>query len=281
MKLAIIGDSLGMDRETEPEGTPRNLVWPMLIANGNRTFSIINKCQRARMMCSVPEDLLRVIAAGADVIVIQVGVVDCAPRVFSKADQTIFDQLSDVAHSKLLPLVKEQRVNLINNYPLIVYLELSEFAEYVSKIVKYAMYFEVPIIFVSIIRTKTMDSKLPGWFGRAFEYNRILQNASKHSYIYFFDADSCFADQGNGELYCQDCHHMSTYAHSFFAENIIKFFEKEFKCTFPLKQAIVAIRRIFISRFFLIQYTWDKVLRKMKWVKRRLIKICDINHAPK
>jgi hypothetical protein len=88
MSIGIITDSLGLPRPQSEEGASE-FVWPLQMKNVQFIHS-----RAGYTICDVNRDIeLNLLTAVPDTIFLQIGIVDCAPRVLSKLEARIIRRI--------------------------------------------------------------------------------------------------------------------------------------------------------------------------------------------
>ena len=147
-----------------------------------------------------------------DIIILQIGIVDCGPRAFSKVEEILFCS-NRLFYSIRRFLSKTNISRKIRNFrrlswtPLQAYKEGFEFL--ISK-------FPDSIVYaLSIIPTsEEYESQVPGISKKIFEYNSILQEVFGDNLINLSEIPN--------EGIMSDHHHLTKVGHQYVYEEIIK-----------------------------------------------------------
>lgn len=105
-KIIIIGDSLSFDRPDELAHEER---WPQLLRGGLSEVLIENKSRGASTTQRLAGESLNGLQPG-DAIIVQLGIVDCAPRLLSKIESKIIGRLPSFLRKGLISLTKKNRI---------------------------------------------------------------------------------------------------------------------------------------------------------------------------
>lgn len=198
--MAILADSLALPRPPEAgnilfEQTYPYLVDEMLRAAFPQTMPVlIERGQRFRTIGRVLEDWTECVDyRNPDFVVIHVGIVDCAPRVFSPGQRYFVERfLPGFLRNTLLTFVHEYRNRLIRKRQNVVYTPLDEFARGVSEVVVRSVKTKVRRLFLVNILTPSddLEARSPGYKEKVHCYNNILRDialASDHVELVDFD----------------------------------------------------------------------------------------------
>lgn len=215
MKILLLTDSLGLPRN-KPEICAFEDTWPFLLKN---TFP---STHQVSIGAATSQVLLRQItyqkAFNPDLVVLQVGIVDCAPRFMSRKELDFSYALGNLG--KGIRFILNRR--WIKQLRKISYLKEIEFKH---NIVNIKNAFDCPIIAIGILpATNEYEMILPGVTNKIISFNRILQQ----EFVHFIDTDKII--EINGTM--SDHHHLNKYGHIYIFHKLKKFiksFNKEIK----------------------------------------------------
>lgn len=202
-KILILSDSLALPRE-KPESCNYADTWPFLLKS---KFDI----HQVSIGGATSEDLKNQIfyhkMFEPDIVIIQVGIVDCAPRFATQFELALLNRIPFFGKF-IIKFLKTKQVRKLRKK---TYINLNTF-EIIIKNIQDS--FNVPVYFISIINaTKDYEKKLPGVTENINRYNDRLKSISK----YYIDLKS-FPSQG----IMTDFHHINSYGHSYIYDLIIK-----------------------------------------------------------
>ena len=183
-KILVLGDSLAMPRK-DPGEVPVHWedTWPQILGAelGILDYEVINASRRAYESCFLQEDFQEhVVFKHPNIVILQIGVVDGAPRIVSKADRRLFSRFffpkflatQEIAHRK------RNRRRLVATNPLKkVYTAPESFerlrAEFLGKCRNFNP--NIGIIQIPILaHTALMDEISPGYSSNISLYNSII-----------------------------------------------------------------------------------------------------------
>jgi lysophospholipase L1-like esterase len=241
LNISLIADSLAMPRIEGGEKILIESTWPELLQDGLRknfdrvVFS--NFSERRRSIKTLKKIGIyneSIIFNEPQLIIIQIGIVDAAPRVFSLKEQAIlnFRFFPNFIKKIIISKRSQNRNSLQRKNPLgKVYTDPDDFfailINFMQKIE--ASYANVPkLILVPILGDlEKMELKSEGFRNNVVRYNNILKKiASKYNFISYLE------EIGNLKLeYCIDNYHLSKKGHSLlsiYIQNwILKWHEKK------------------------------------------------------
>ena len=170
-KLLLITDSLGIPR-TYPEIVMDDDCWTHKIAHSlpYKTYIYSREGMTSK---KVVNDLTRYLSAyEPDVVILQIGVVDCAPRALSYTELKIIRSIP-IFNKYIHKIIKKYHTYLIKKRK-IVYTSKCDFRENISKIKSH--YKNKKVIIIPICQTSDEhEKKIPGFKRNVSEYNKILK----------------------------------------------------------------------------------------------------------
>ena len=134
-QIVILGDSLGMPRLEED--LKYSDTYPCLLKEAN--FDVINRARRANdtFKQSEPLNLSDDISDfEGDIYIVHLGIVDCAPRIFSKKESKILSLLPGSIR-KLITNTASKYRNQITKYRNITYVNSKDFEKNLKKIINH------------------------------------------------------------------------------------------------------------------------------------------------
>lgn len=137
MRIVIIGDSLAMARETEKillEDTYGYLLKIFLETKSHTDVFIMARRSNDTSIQSADDHLLYDIKQFLpDIVIIQIGIVDCAPRIFGKIERNIIAHLPASFSAKVINFCSKRRLFLTKYFPK-VYVNIKDFETNMRKI---------------------------------------------------------------------------------------------------------------------------------------------------
>lgn len=200
-KIVILGDSLGLPREelSFEETYPFVLETKLF-----KTFKIISKHKRAndtkRQVVGLYDD---VELYKPDIVIVHLGIVDCAPRLFYRKEKILFSYIN-----KIVPIIKimsKYRFFLTKKLPK-VYVKPSEYERNILKIIHFLEERSIKIILVGITSTNLKNTEKSFAYDENInKYNNILEKIVKNKKkINFIDMY-----QYGEDILLEDGHHLN------------------------------------------------------------------------
>jgi len=204
-RVLILSDSLGLPRDN-PEFCSYEETWPVLLKEQGfllHQVSIGGATSGELLAQTFYHKMFK-----PDITIVQVGIVDCAPRFVTKYELAILKKMSFVG-KWLLTLMNKKSVRSLRN---ITYVSPSRFAYNIAEISKRLDHSE--IYFLSILPASAdYERVLTGVTSNISKYNLILKKACGEQYI---DLSSIPL---NGVM--SDGHHLNAIGHAFITNEII------------------------------------------------------------
>jgi len=180
-KVLVLADSLAMPRLQD--GISYENTYPILLQERlRRTFRdqsplIIEKAKRSRTIVDVVKDWdEEVVVKQAQVLIVHVGITDCAPRVFlPKETEFLLTFLPQPTVDAIFAYVHEHRPDIIANTPR-VYVKPEEFRNGVRTVVRKAKEANLKgLLFINILTPSLgLQERSPHLDENVHKYNRIL-----------------------------------------------------------------------------------------------------------
>jgi hypothetical protein len=203
MKILILTDSLGLPRST-PEQCDFEHTWPQLLGN------IYQQIHQVSIGAATSQVLLKQVtyqkAFRPDIVILQVGIVDCAPRFMSRKELDFTYALGNLGRSIRFLfnrkwVKKHRRISYINE------------TEFNANIQEMQFMFDCPIMAIGILpASDAYENILPGVTEKVNLYNNILANNFK----YFVDTKEIIGYNG----IMTDHHHLNKDGHLYILEKI-------------------------------------------------------------
>ena len=176
--VLVVADSLAMPRESGVETITYSDTWPA-ITSLKYGRQVINFSERARDSFSLKESQLsyEIKLSLADLVVLQVGIVDCMPRLFSKFEKKVLSCLPSRVSNYIINNRSKRRAKILarQRNPMTA-VSREEFAENLNYF-RLSIEEKTKILFIPIItNSEKMDIKSPGHIDLVKDYNRIARN---------------------------------------------------------------------------------------------------------
>ncbi|PKO98497.1 MAG: hypothetical protein CVU13_10085 [Bacteroidetes bacterium HGW-Bacteroidetes-8] len=209
-RILIIGDSLALPR-VHPEKVEYRETWPELLKNTGK-FEIIQLSIGGGTIVDIFDQLSYYKYFQTDIIVIQLGIVDCAPRALTQFELKLFqsNKLFSLILSRFLP------INFLRRIRNISYVDLYKFCEFYEKMIlqfKNCYVINVGILPIPI----DYEKKLAGITKNQFKYNTAIKSISQKYGCYYIDSELMPL---NGIM--TDYHHLNSKGHLWIYNSIVK-----------------------------------------------------------
>lgn len=208
MKILLLTDSLGLPR-FKPEVCSFEETWPFLLK------SIYPNTHQVSIGAATAQVLLKQVnyqkAFNPELVILQVGIVDCAPRFMSRKELDFTYALGNIGKGVRFLFNRKWLKNLRK----ISYLNETEFKNSIEKI---RSSFNCPVIAIGILpASEEYEKLLPGVTAKILSYNNILKNGTEK----FIDTNEIIKISG----IMSDHHHLNKAGHLFIFQKIEEFLE--------------------------------------------------------
>jgi len=175
-RIVLLGDSLGM-----PTGKDEVIyedTYPYILSKKLINFEIISRHRRTN-------DTLKQLATqnlfddiemlNPNYLVIHLGIVDCAPRVFSRLQQVLIRFLPNVIQKVILKFISNYRYNITKIFQK-VYVTPEQYKINIAKFIEISKQNNIKLIFIAILQTNAINNKKSFNFKQNIDtYNEILE----------------------------------------------------------------------------------------------------------
>lgn len=162
-KVCIIADSLAAQR---PNGINKESRWPQILKNILAPVNFVTYARSLSTTKSIPKKINKI---ESDLYIIQLGIVDCAPRLFSYWESRVLYRLPSFIRKIVIHLSKKYRVQSTSRS----YVNLDKFKSNIENLINKVS--EAPIIYIKIINPdKSMLKKNPEILSSITSYNRAI-----------------------------------------------------------------------------------------------------------
>ena len=223
-----MADSLAMAREGETN-VPFDATYPYLLDQWlRRRFQsespmVIERGMRRRTIEYVLDEWYELVdLRKPDMVVVHVGIVDCAPRVFLRRERQFVENLKPAfLRESILQTVHKHRRRIVNMRKK-VYVPTDRFERLVAQVIERAKQSKLrSLVLVNIITpTAEMDERSPGFIKNAGVYNDILKSHAKGPGVHLIDLDQMIKDAGGVEQLTVDGIHINETGHAMLAREI-------------------------------------------------------------
>ncbi|TLS66739.1 SGNH/GDSL hydrolase family protein [Mariprofundus erugo] len=219
-KIVLLGDSLGMPRPSENvfyENT-----YPYLLARKVSGCDVISRFSRARdtrLQSSEQQICDDILWLQPDMLVMHLGIVDCAPRLFKPIERRIISIVPPFMRNGVIHFFSKNR-SFFTKHRNIVYVEKDEFARNVWRVCRAAQQTGSKVIILGIIMPPvSVLNRSYGFDDNVNEYNKILFNASKEFQFEFADVNKIISNDSD---LCDDGIHLNKYGNELLASYLLE-----------------------------------------------------------
>ena len=230
MKIVVMADSLAMAREGETN-VAFDATYPYLLDQSlRRRFHaeaplVIERGMRRRTIEYVLDEWYELVdLRKAEVVVVHVGIVDCAPRVFLRRERQFVENLRPgFLREAILSNVHRHRRAIVRLRKK-VYVPPDRFDALVSQVIERAKASKLrSLVFVNIITPPAeMEERSPGFIKNAGQYNQILKTHADANGAHLIDLDWMIKEAGGVERLTVDGIHLNDAGHAMLAQAIEK-----------------------------------------------------------
>ena len=230
MKIVVMADSLAMAREGETN-VAYEATYPYLLDQwlrqrfGSQAPMVIERGMRRRTIEYVLDEWYELVdLRKTDVVVIHVGIVDCAPRVFLRRERQFVENLRPgFVREFVLDKVHRHRRAIVNMRKK-VYVPPDRFNALVAQVVEKAKESKLRSLVMVNITTPPaeIDERSPGFIKNVGIYNQILKAHADANGVHLIDLDAMIKAEGGVEQLTVDGIHINEAGHQMLAREIEK-----------------------------------------------------------
>jgi acyl-CoA thioesterase I len=249
MKIVILADSLALPRPEGLGSTPHEATYPYLLDQslrremGSLAPQVIERGMRRRTIEDVLADWREMVEfRHPDILVVHVGIVDCAPRVFLRRESDFVASLRLVRLRKFILNFAHNHRRRIVTLRRRVYVPAHEFEVHVREVCERAQALGLKsLVFINIIRPPDdLEKRSPGFQLNVDIYNRILQSAAQNTGIHLVDLNRLVTNNDGTSTVLDDGIHLTEEGHRILARELkshaLSFIELEAPEPAPLTQ---------------------------------------------
>jgi len=221
MRIVVLADSMAMPRLEQGCMIYWDDTWPYLLEQSLRNRGIesevINCASRSRTADTLTglDFLEHIIWKRPQAIILQVGIVDCTPRVFSKREKKLLnypfvparlrDWLVNYRSARRPRLVKRNPLGKVDTPPE----KFRDFlAHFFSKVT--ALESDIQLIVLPVVANiPMMEMRSPGYGENVRLYNDILKSCSLAAKACWLDPGELFAEAEVRNHFCADGYHLN------------------------------------------------------------------------
>lgn len=242
MRVVILADSLALPRQEGEGNIPYEATYPYLLDEGlrgrlgRRAPWIIERGMRSRTIGKVLEEWFELVQLRrAEVVVIHVGIVDCAPRVFMPRERAVVERLRPARlRIRFLDFVHRHRRRIVSARQR-TYVPLESFRRMAEEVARRGREEGLrALLFVNIIEPpQGMEERSPGFQRNVAEYNRVLAAQAVEPWVRLIDLDGLIKARGGAERLTVDGIHINEEGHRMLAaeleRHLIELMEEDLK----------------------------------------------------
>lgn len=176
-RVVILGDSLGMPRPDEEIAIQYEETYPYLLRSFLKEWEVISVCKRGNNVENQvhPQYLFDDIEVyNPKYVVIYLGVVDCAPRLFSQRQQKLLRQLPGAMGKRIISFFSNHR-SFFTRLCKKVYVTKVDYQKYMEKLINFVLAKDAIPIIINIVDTNEENkARSYNFTDNILEYNKIL-----------------------------------------------------------------------------------------------------------
>ena len=229
IKIAILADSLALPREDVGDEELLELTYPFLLDQSlRRKFGaaapiIFERGMRRRTIEYVLDEWNELVELRKpQIVIVHVGIVDCAPRVFLRREASLVANIRLAAlRDRIFKFTHDHRRRIVE-FRRKVYVPLPRFEQLVQQVVEKARAANVKsLVFINIIRPPdSVEERSPGFQSNVIAYNQVLQEQTRHNFVSLIDLNRMVHDGGGPEALMVDGIHLNERGHMLLAQEL-------------------------------------------------------------
>ncbi len=232
-KIVILADSLSLPRPEHLGDISYEETYPYLLdvslrnLLGKNAPVVIEKGKRSRTITDVATEWQEYVSwRKSEIVIVQVGITDCAPRVFLPKQRAFVGRIRVRAiREMLLKFVHKYRRQIISASPNKVYTPLQQYRDTVAKLVELARQDGVKaLIFVKIVFPPDfVESRSPGLQENVRLYNNVLDQIKSRPGVHVVELNELIQNQEDSESHIlDDGEHLSVQGNQLLAKHLEK-----------------------------------------------------------
>ena len=219
-KVVILADSLALPREGADD-IPYEATYPFLLEQRLRRYCraespvIMERGMRRRTIEYVLDEWFELVELRRPhLVILHVGIVDCAPRIFLRRERQFIENLRWARlRDFVLAFVHKHRALIIRLRPR-VYVPLESFERLVDQVVDKARQLRIPLVFVNIVSPPDeIENRSPGFQQNVRLYNQVLTSKANGTAVQLIDLNSLSAQRSRSKLLTGDGIHLTREGH--------------------------------------------------------------------
>ncbi|MES2131541.1 MAG: SGNH/GDSL hydrolase family protein [Bacteroidota bacterium] len=207
-KILIISDSLGLPRESGEDLVPFESTWVNLLKKNYDTHQV---SMGGATIYQLYEQIKYNALFNPDIVIVQCGIVDCAPRAFKIGERQLLESMPLI--KIVFKKISEKYGRNIRNSRNVNYTKPGIFKYYINKIKD--SFKDVPVYFIGIVpAVDGYEKRMKNITKNIALYNNILKTEANDKFI---DTDSI---KNDGLL--SDFHHLNVKGNKMLYEKIMQ-----------------------------------------------------------
>jgi lysophospholipase L1-like esterase len=222
MKITILADSLGLPRDDVGKDDFFGVTYTYLLDQslrqrfGAKAPFVIERGMRRRTIEYVLDDWNEEVELKKpDILIVHVGIVDCAPRVFLRREHSFVAGMRfHWLRERILRFAHDHRRRIIETRKR-VYVPLPRFERLVEEVVQKAKRDQIRLLlFINIISPPDeVEARSPGFQRNVELYNQVLSKQTPHAHVQLLDLNKILQSEGGTAKLTVDGIHLNETGH--------------------------------------------------------------------
>jgi len=250
MKIVILADSLALPRPESVGNITHEATYPYLLDQslrrqwGSMAPQVIERGMRRRTIENVLDEWAEmVVFKKPEILIIHVGIVDCAPRVFRRRESRVVERLRPVWLQKLILSFAHKHRRRIVTFRQRVYVPPERFQSHVRDVCEKARADGVKsLVFINILTPPDpLEARSPGFKANVETYNRILQAAANEPWIQLLDLNGLVRSEGRATVLLGDGIHLNERGHDMLASELTRHVSGILEAATPVERTEIEV----------------------------------------
>lgn len=214
-KIIILGDSLAYNR---PDILTNEQRWPALLSKNLQAYQITN-LSMGSSTSSRFKKLDKALFADNDILIVQIGIVDCAPRLLTRFENRVISKLPSFLSKRIISNFKRKRVQDISR----VYITPQKFKENLLGL--FDKFKQTRLFYIEILpASEKFLASNPRVSESINQYNLIIEScAANFDNIHLIKFDNYNIDQYT----LDDGYHLNAEGHALVSKLILSVIEQQ------------------------------------------------------
>ena len=228
MKIVILADSLALPRPEHEGNIPYEATYPYLLEQSLRqqdsfTPQVIERGMRRRTIELVLDDWLELVEfRKPDIVVVHVGIVDCAPRVFLRHEASLVTRLRPVRLQKSIFDFAHKHRRRIVTLRRRVYVPAERFRRHLAEVCEKgrAAGLKSLVLVNILVPPDELEQRSPGFQQNVHIYNRMLEEEARQPGVHLIDLNGLIEKEGGPDKLLLDGIHINEAGHRLLAREL-------------------------------------------------------------